>query len=158
MACFWTFFGGGRMIIKKIINFFQDFFLDIYNKIFSSKYVLKGKCKKCGACCRNILFSTKEGYVKDKEVFLKLQKTHRYYRNFKISGIVENKQDFQNGALTFECKFISKENKCRIYWFRPLFCRDYPNINPDLIYDGVEMLDNCGFYFDVSKKFGEYLK
>lgn len=145
-------------MIQKAVNFFQDFFLDIYNKIFSSKYVLKGKCKKCGACCRNILFSTKEGYVKDKEVFLKLQKTHRYYRNFKISGVVENKKDFQNGALTFECKFISKENKCRIYWFRPLFCRDYPNINPDLIYDGVEMLDNCGFYFDVNKKFDEYLK
>lgn len=87
-----------------------------------------------------------------------MQKKHRYYRNFRISGRVEGKQDFQNGALTFECKFISKNNRCLIYWFRPLFCRDYPNINSDLIYNGVEMLDNCGFYFDVNKKFDEYLK
>jgi len=87
-----------------------------------------------------------------------MQKKYRYYRNFKISGVVSNKKDFQNGALTFECKFISKENKCKIYWFRPLFCRDYPNINPNLIYEGVEMLDNCGFYFDVDKKFEQYLK
>ena len=93
-----------------------------------------------------------------KKFLNKCKKKYRYYRNFRISGIVENKKDFQNGALTFECKFISKNNKCKIYWFRPIFCRDYPNINSSLIYDGVEMLDNCGFYFDVDKKFSEYLK
>ena len=145
-------------IFLLVKNFIQDFILELYNKFFSSKYVLKGKCKKCGACCRNILFSTKEGYVKDEKIFKDMQKKHRYYRNFKISGKVENKTDFQNGALTFECKFIGTDNKCLIYWFRPLFCRDYPNINSDLIYNGVEMLDNCGFYFDVDKKFQEYLK
>lgn len=143
---------------KTFNNFLQDIFLDIHNKLFSSKYVVKGKCKKCGACCRNILFSTNEGYVKDEKLFKKMQKKYRYYRNFKISGVVKNKQDFQNGALTFECKFISKNNKCLIYWFRPIFCRDYPNINSDMIYNGVEMLDNCGFYFDINKKFNEYLK
>ena len=144
-------------MLNRIRIFFEDLVLDIYNKLFSSKYVIKGNCKKCGACCRNILFSTKEGYVKSKEIFEKMQKNHPYYRNFHISGIVENKQDFQNGALTFECKFISKNNRCKIYWFRPLFCRDYPFVNKDLIYNGVEMLDNCGFYFDIDKKFKNYL-
>lgn len=143
---------------QNIINFFQDFYLHLNNKLFSSKYVLKGKCKMCGRCCRNILFSTTEGYVKDEKLFKEMQRKHRYYRNFRISGVVKDKQDFQNGALTFECKFITKNNKCMIYWFRPLFCRDYPNINQDLIYNGVEMLDECGFYFDVNKKFSEYLK
>ena len=143
---------------RQIKNFFEDIFLEIHNKFFSSKYVLKGKCKRCGNCCRNILFSTEEGYVKSEELFKKMQKKYRYYRNYRISGVVQDKQDFQNGALTFECKFISKKNKCLIYPFRPIFCRDYPNINPDLIYNGVEMLDNCGFYFDIDKKFDEYLK
>lgn len=145
-------------MIKKIKDFFQDVFLDIYNKLFSSKYVLKGKCQKCGKCCRNILFSTKDGYVKSPEVFYKMQKKHRHYRNYRISGVVSEKQDFQNGALTFECRFISKNNKCMIYPFRPLFCRDYPNVIPEFIYGGVTMLDGCGFYFDVNKKFEEYLK
>ena len=143
----------------KIIKIFlEDYILHIKNKFFSSKYVVKGKCKKCGKCCRNILFSTIDGYVKDEKVFQDMQKKHRYYRNFKISGVVSEKQDFQNGALTFECKFISKNNRCLIYPIRPIFCRDYPNINQELIYNGVEMLDDCGFYFDVSKKFNEYLK
>lgn len=144
--------------IGLIKNFIEDVILDIKNKLFSSRYVIKGKCKKCGACCRNILFSTKEGYVKSRELFEEMQKKHRYYRNFKISGIVKEKSEFQNGALTFECKFISKNNRCLIYPFRPMFCRDYPFINNELIYNGVEMLDGCGFYFDINKKFDEYLK
>ena len=114
-------------------NFFEDIILEIKNKLFSSKY------------------------VKDENIFKDMQKKYRYYKNFRISGKIENKQDFQNGALTFECKFISKNNKCLIYPIRPIFCRDYPNINPELIYNGVEMLDECGFYFDVNKKFEEYL-
>ncbi len=143
---------------NNIKNFFEDIILEIKNKLFSSKYVLKGKCKRCGRCCRNILFSTKEGYVKDENVFRDMRKKYRYYKNFRISGKIENKQDFQNGALTFECKFISKNNRCLIYPIRPIFCRDYPNINSELIYNGVEMLDECGFYFDINKKFEEYLK
>ncbi len=142
-------------MIKK---FFEDFFLCLYNKLFSSRYVLKGKCKRCGACCRNILFSIKDGYVKDEKLFYEMQKKYKYYRNYKISGILKDKKDFQNGALTFECKYISDKNLCKIYWFRPKFCRDYPNINPELIYNGVTMLDGCGFYFDVNKKFKSYLK
>ena len=145
-------------LFKNIRDFIQDIKLEIYNKLFSSKYVLKGKCKRCGKCCRNILFSTKEGYIKDERIFYEMSKKYRYYRNFRISGVVKEKQDFQNGALTFECKFISKNNRCKIYFFRPIFCRDYPNINPELIYGGVEMLDECGFYFDVDKKFSSYLK
>lgn len=141
-----------------IKNFVEDIIFSIKNKLFSSKYVIKGKCKRCGACCRNILFSTQEGYIKDEEIFKKMQKKYPYYRNFKISGMVKDKKDFQNGALTFECKFISKNNKCKIYPIRPIFCRDYPNINPSLIYEGVTMLDGCGFYFDIDKKFKTYLK
>lgn len=144
--------------MNKIKNFIEDIFLEINNKLFSSKYVVKGKCKKCGRCCRNILFSTQKGYIKSEEVFNKMKKKYPYYRNFRISGVVKDKLEFQNGALTFECKFISKDNRCKIYLFRPIFCRDYPNINPDLIYNGVEMLDGCGFYFDVNKKFSQYLK
>ncbi len=146
------------MKIESIKNFAQDVIFSIKTKLFSSKYVVKGKCKRCGKCCRNILFSTKDGYIKDEKIFYQMQKKYRYYRNYKISGVIENKKDFQNGALTFECKFISKENKCKIYPFRPIFCRDYPDINPELIYEGVTMLDGCGFYFDVDKKFANYLE
>ena len=69
--------------LGSIKNFIEDCILEIHNKFFSSKYVLKGKCKKCGKCCRNILFSTKEGYVKSKETFFEMQKKYKYYRNYR---------------------------------------------------------------------------
>ncbi len=145
-------------MIKDIKIFFEDIFLDIKNKLFSSKYVLKGKCKKCGYCCKNILFSTKEGYVKDRALFEKMQKKYKCYRHFRISGIIKDEAHFRDGALTFECKFLSKNNKCLIYPIRPIYCRDYPNIMPELIYGGLKPLKECGYYFDINKKFSEYLE
>ena len=105
------------------------------------------------------MFSTADGYVKSEAVFKKMQKKYRHYRNYKLTGIIhDNKNEIQNGALTFTCRFISKNNKCIIYPIRPIFCRDYPNINKELIYNGVTMLDNCGYYFDIDKDFKSYLK
>ena len=36
--------------------------------------------------------------------------------------------DKLEGALLFKCKHL-KNNKCSIYLIRPLFCRDYPDVN-----------------------------
>ena len=121
-------------IILKIKNFIEDCIFDIHNKLFSSRYVLKGKCKKCGNCCRNILFSTQDGYVKSKELFYDMQKKYRYYRNFRISGVVENKQEFQN-ADCFKCtRAYSAANESAMYYHRnnrvrllrpsPLICQN----------------------------------
>lgn len=147
-----------KNVLHIVKNFLEDFFLDLKNQLFSSKYVLKGKCNRCGACCRNILFSDSKGFVKSKESFENLKKKYRYYRNFKISGRVNDRNDFKNEALTFECKHITKDNKCDIYLFRPYFCRVYPQVNPELIYDGVTMLDGCGYRFEINKSFESYLK
>ena len=57
-----------------IKNGLEDLILYIKNKIFSSKYIVKGKCKQCGQCCSTILFSDENGYIKDEEGFYNLQK------------------------------------------------------------------------------------
>ena len=65
-----------------IKNFIQDIIQHIKNKMFSSRYVVKGKCKKCGQCCSTILLSDENGYIKTQEDFIKLQKENRSVRNF----------------------------------------------------------------------------
>lgn len=140
-------------------NTFEDFIQYIKNKFFSSKYITKGKCKKCGTCCRTILFSDENGYIKSKEAFLELQKRNKRYLRFVINGTVKNTENSSfDGALMFKCKSLSKDNKCKKYFLRPLWCRDYPSINSNFIYNGGQTLDECGFYFDVDKKFKDYLK
>lgn len=140
-------------------NFFEDIVQYIKNKLFSSKYIVKGKCKQCGQCCKTILFSDENGYIKSKEAFKNLQKRNRRYLHFTINGVIEDENNsFFNGALMFKCKSLREDGKCGRYFFRSLWCRDYPSINSDFIYNGGQTLDNCGFYFDVDKKFSEYLK
>lgn len=76
---------------------------------------------------------------------------------FTPNGTVVGESDELNGAILFKCKHL-KDNKCSIYFFRPLFCRDYPAINKNFIEKGGVMLDNCGYYFAPDKAFIEYLK
>ena len=130
----------------------EDWIKFFKNKFGGSKYVLKGKCKQCGNCCRNILFSDENGYIKTEEQFENLKKINKRYHHFEINGKMEN------GALLFKCKSLGDDGKCKVYHFRSLFCRDYPSINPIFIANGGTTLDGCGFYFDVNKKFSEYLK
>ena len=127
--------------------------------MFSSKYVVKGKCKQCGQCCSTILFSDENGYIKTAEDFIKLQKANPKMKQFVINGIIDDaqKNDTKYGALLFKCKALKEDGKCSKYLFRPLFCRDYPSINPLFIEMGGTTLDNCGYYFDVDKKFSDYL-
>lgn len=143
--------------MNKIKNFIEDTFLIIKNKFTSSKYIVKGKCKKCGQCCSNILFSDENGYIKDDKAFKMLQKKYFFYNLFYPNGIVQNEGEELEGAILFKCKFL-KDNKCSIYFIRPIFCRDYPAINKKFIEMGGVTLDNCGYYFEADKKFEEYLK
>lgn len=144
--------------IKDWIKYFK-------NQFGTSRYIIKGECKKCGKCCETILFSDENGYIKTEEDFLELRKRNRRYYHFEINGRHgENwtKEDIKNrkiiqGALYFKCKSLGKDKKCKNYFFRSLYCRDYPSINPDFISAGGETIDGCGFYFDIDKKFNEYL-
>ena len=143
-----------------IKNFIEDLICYFKNKLFSSKYVIKGKCKKCGQCCSTILFSDENSYIKTHEDFIKLLKKNKRLNNFTINGKVcdVEKDNPQYGALLFKCKSLKEDGKCANYFFRSLYCRDYPSINPSFIQMGGTTLEGCGYYFDVDKKFEEYLK
>lgn len=144
--------------ILKIKNFIEDIILSIKNKFQSSKYVVKGKCRQCGECCKSIMFSDENGYIRDIEAFKKMQKKHLIYNFFTENGKITNEGDEFEGVILFKCKHLSKSNKCKIYFFRPIFCRDYPSINKEFIQRGGTTLDNCGFNFAPDKPFSSYLK
>lgn len=125
----------------------------LYNKSLSSKYVVKGKCKACGKCCSSIVFYDGEILIKTKEQFEQAKIKNKRMNLFEISGIDET-----DGALTFRCKSLGQNGKCKNYWLRSMFCREYPFVIPDFIRNNGQTLEGCGYYFDVSKKFDEYIK
>lgn len=134
----------------------KNFFLYLkflYNKTFSSKYVVKGKCNACGKCCRSIVFYDGKTLIKTKEQFEQAKLKNKRMNLFEISG-----RDETDGALTFVCKSLGEDGKCKAYWFRSMFCREYPFVIPDFIRYNGATLEGCGYYYSVSKKFDEYLK
>ena len=64
---------------------FKDLYLYIkfnFDKIFSSKYKIEGKCNCCGACCKNIVFMIENEYVRDEKQFVDLKKFDKKYNHF----------------------------------------------------------------------------
>ena len=125
----------------------------LIQKIQSSKYIRKGKCKKCGNCCRNILlYTVDEKPINTEEQFEKIKEWDKHFYNFHISGRSET------GALLFTCNEISDDNKCKVYFFRGIGCRQYPKKNTKFLINGGKPLDGCGYYFEPDKNFKSYLK
>ena len=89
----------------------KNFFLYLkflYNKTFSAKYVVKGKCKACGKCCRSIVFYDGKTLIKTKEQFEQAKLKNKRMNLFEISG-----RDETDGALTFVCKSLGEDGKCK---------------------------------------------
>lgn len=137
------------MNIKELFQYLKF----LYNKTFSSKYVVKGKCKACGKCCASIVFYDGNELIKTEEQFEIAKQKNKRMQLFEISGIDET-----DGALTFRCKSLRSDGKCGAYWLRSMFCREYPFIIPDFIRNNGQTLEGCGYSFGVSKEFSEYLK
>ncbi len=133
--------------MKKVIQFLK-FYL---SKLHSSKYVVKGKCRMCGVCCRNIVFYIKDESVKTPEEFDRMKKFNKAYNNFSISG---RKAD---GTLLFRCNSLTEDGKCRDYLFRSIYCRLYPNLGTKILSGKYETFDGCGYNIEVNKKFKTYL-
>lgn len=133
-------------------NFFEYLHFWFQCKFQSSKYELKGHCRQCGECCRNIVFIIGDKYVTTEEEFESLKNYKKIYNHFYISG------RHADGALVFTCKSLTDENKCRDYKFRSIYCRNYPKIIPSFISNGGTLQDNCGYRIVLKKKFREFME
>jgi len=112
---------------------------------------LKGKCLKCGNCCRTITFMLNGKYVTDEAEFDRMKEINPKYNHFYPSGKDEN------GALLFTCKSLSGDNLCKDYIFRSLYCRLYPHISMNALRFGAELPGECGYYAGKNVKFRDFL-
>lgn len=135
-------------MLKNIFLYLQFYFY----KLFTSKYKIKGKCNRCGECCKNIVFMIEDKYVKEIKQFEDLKKFDKKYNCFEIAGKNEK------GILLFRCKSLDENNRCKDYFFRSLYCRMYPMVNSKIRLGGCETFDSCGYKIKINKKFDEFLK
>lgn len=125
----------------------------LINKLQSAKFIRKGKCNGCGNCCRNILlYSSDDLPIISEKQFKEVQEWDKHFKNFYISGKAEN------GSLLFTCREIDENNRCKVYFFRGLGCRQYPKTNTKFLINGGKPLEGCGYFFEPNKPFKSYLK
>lgn len=126
--------------------------MKFFNNIKFFGFSIKGHCKKCGYCCRNITFMIGDKYVTKEEEFERMKSIDTRYNHFYISGTE------QNGTLLFTCKSLTEDNLCRNYRLRSLYCRLYPWIMFKSIRAGVDLPEECGFNVEKNIKFKDFLK
>lgn len=137
------------LLQKQVLRLSDMKFLDLFKK---PGFIRHGSCKRCGNCCRNIIFQIQENYITTEEEFERLKKWKPKYNHFYISG-----RDV-DGLLLFTCKSLNDDNSCKSYRLRSLYCRLYPRMTKNLILSGTTTLDGCGFYYKSSVDFKDYLK
>lgn len=121
------------------------------NILTAPKYKRSGYCKQCGECCRSIVLSDNGKEIRSVEEYELLRQKYKKYNHFE--PIKLNKQ----GILLFKCKSLGIDNRCKDYFFRSLYCRQYPNIDKKFILAGGVLLNGCGYKIAPSKKFSDYL-
>lgn len=131
-------------------NLFKSLKLFI-SMVFAPKYRLKGNCKQCGRCCRNIVFYNDNKPITEDDDLEKLIKEDRHLISFYVSGKNEK------GELLFTCKSLGEDNKCRHYWFRSLYCRRYPLVKSLKTGQYLQPEDYCGYKIVPVKSFKDYL-
>lgn len=97
------------------------------------------------------MFLIGEDYITTEKQFDVMKEWDKKYNHFFISGINEK------GALLFTCKSLKEDGKCKDYWIRSIYCRNYPKLDKKIILGGYETFDECGYDFVVDKKFEDYL-
>lgn len=131
-------------------NLFKNIKL-LISMLFAPKYRLKGNCKQCGRCCRNIVFYNDNKPITKDDDLNKLIKEDRHLISFYVSGKNEK------GELLFTCKSLGEDNKCRHYWFRSLYCRRYPLVKSLKTGQYLQPEDYCGYKIVPVKSFKDYL-
>lgn len=125
----------------------------LVSRLFSAKYVLKGKCNACGKCCTELVFKIGNDAISTEEQFERVKKFDKRYNKFFPSG-----KFGENGEMLFTCKFLRENGKCGVHPFRSLVCRLYPKIDAGFFSNGGKLLEGCGYRVEINRKFSDFLE
>jgi Fe-S-cluster containining protein len=118
-----------------------------------TEYVRKGKCNRCGKCCRLLALEMPARVAKRPWLIKLVSLFHDVVLNFELAG-----QDRR--WLIYRCRYFidGEEPRCRIYRFRHRLCRFYPT---QRLYGHPKLHAECGFSFvrrDGKPSFDEVLR
>jgi hypothetical protein len=134
----WTRGAITRRVLREIARFFILMELGamrLMRLLMPPKFVLLGQCYKSGACCKQLL-ADPPSFIKRTWLVRLFVAYHRVMHNFEPVALGPDDE------IIFSCRHLQSDNRCAIYRFRPLLCRNYPVLP---FFDPPRPLPGCGF-------------
>ena len=98
---------------------------------------IEGQCKQRGVCCNNIAIGI-HTHINNRKLLVSIANWwYTFVYRFTLKGWYKKEQ-----IWLYKCQYL-KNNKCSIYWRRPLLCRRYPK--PLRKTDPVTFMPGCGY-------------
>lgn len=110
-------------------------------------FVRRGSCQNTGECCKQIGIGLPKSWFKRPWLTKPFQWYMRAIHNFHPI------EELADGMLLFKCHYLTKDNKCGIYPFRPTICRDYPATT---LFGHARVHKGCGFWFIERENLGTF--
>jgi Fe-S-cluster containining protein len=118
----------------ELIQRAEDRLIRLFKK---PEYERKGGCQKTGICCSNLGIQLPASWMKRPWLVRYFIWWHRYRYNFHY-------HDRTDTLLIYHCAYLTKNNTCSIYKWRPRLCREYPQLQ---LWGFPKLHKGCGFYF-----------
>jgi len=133
-------FGGAIYLTDK----FAYWLLRLHKR---SEYVRRGHCQMTGMCCRNLAIEIPKFLARRSWFVNFIKGWYRSIFNFHALGTL------QENWLVFECHYLTADNQCGIYPYRPKLCREYP-LTP--LFGHGRLHKGCGFWFTKRSELGTF--
>lgn len=102
-----------------------------------TEYIRKGKCKRCGRCCK--LLAVQYPRIFNKWTWFVKQMIR--WQEFHYGFMFENREE---NFILYSCRLLKPDGTCSIYRIRPRLCREYPKVK---LFGRPYAFIECGFYF-----------
>ena len=123
--------------VLRLIRDIDGVFTYLTQLPIQSRYQIGGSCKKRGVCCQRIAIYLSSSFWR--HPFLKSLVIYWYEFVYNFTFLED---DIEHRVILFKCNYL-RDNKCQIYWKRPLICRSYPKPR---FFSKPEFLPGCGYH------------
>jgi Fe-S-cluster containining protein len=124
-----------RLFIILVLG--DNFITRLIKNIFPTRWVITGKCKRCGNCCRAIYLTMTPAQTRSR-LFTTLSVRWISW----LFDFILLKIDRENNSLVFTCRHLTPAGSCANYRWRPNVCRNYPLLD---YFEQPKFLPGCGF-------------
>lgn len=110
-------------------------------------FQIKGACKQTGHCCKKVMLYDQGIPVNSLDKWLLFQRQTKERLPFRPNVL-------ESSIASYDCRWLTNENKCLNYKNRPSMCQNYPH---SFFLKNGFILPECGYYIQENRCIKSFL-